>query len=72
MTGELFFNEMVSTKRISGIPLSLWFSREFNIVSFSELIDTLDAIKNKTSKLTKKKRELLIDTVNLMTGGASK
>lgn len=72
MTGELFFNEMVSTKRISGIPLSLWFSREFNIVSFSELIDTLDAIKNKTSKLTKKKRELLIDTINLMTGGASK
>ncbi len=72
MTGELFFNEMVSTKRISGIPLSLWFSREFNIVSFSELIDTLDAIKNKTSKLTKNKRELLIDTINLMTGGASK
>ena len=72
MTGELFFNEMVSTKRISGIPLSIWFSREFNIVSFSELIDTLDAIKNKTSKLTKKKRELLIDTINLMTGGASK
>jgi hypothetical protein len=57
---------MVSTKRISGIPLSVWFSREFDIVTFDEFINALDSIKHKSSTLSKYKRELLIDTLNLI------